>query len=59
MFARLGNANEMKDMSGKIPATPVGESVTRGDADIGCQQISELRVSIRQSPAAKLRCADY
>ena len=49
MFARLGNANEMKDMSGKIPATPVGESVTRGDVDIGCQQISELKVASRKA----------
>jgi hypothetical protein len=56
MFARLGNANEMKDKAGKIPATPVGESVTRGDADIGCQQISELRVSIAEGSHPPQNC---
>jgi molybdate transport system substrate-binding protein len=43
MFARLGIAGEMKDKARKIPATPVGEIVARGDAEIGFQQISELR----------------
>ncbi len=42
MFARLGIADEMKDKAKKIPATPVGEIVARGDAEIGFQQISEL-----------------
>ncbi len=43
MFARLGIADEMKDKARKIPATPVGEIVARGDAEIGFQQISELK----------------
>jgi molybdate transport system substrate-binding protein len=43
MFAKLGIADEMKDKARKIPATPVGEIVARGDAEIGFQQISELR----------------
>jgi molybdate transport system substrate-binding protein len=42
MFAKLGIADEMKDKARKIPATPVGEIVARGDAEIGFQQISEL-----------------
>ena len=43
MFARLGIADAMKDKARKIPATPVGEIVARGDAEIGFQQISELK----------------
>jgi molybdate transport system substrate-binding protein len=42
MFAKLGIADEMRDKAKKIPATPVGEIVARGDAEIGFQQISEL-----------------
>jgi molybdate transport system substrate-binding protein len=42
MFAKLGIADDMKDKARKIPATPVGEIVARGDAEIGFQQISEL-----------------
>ena len=42
MFAKLGIADEMKDRARKIPATPVGEIVAQGDAEIGFQQISEL-----------------
>jgi molybdate transport system substrate-binding protein len=42
MFAKLGIADEMKDKARKTPATPVGEIVARGDAEIGFQQISEL-----------------
>ena len=42
MFQKLGIADEMKDKARKIPATPVGEIVARGDAEIGFQQISEL-----------------
>jgi molybdate transport system substrate-binding protein len=42
MFEKLGIADEMKDKAAKIPATPVGEIVARGDAEIGFQQISEL-----------------
>src|ERR1700688_3456534 len=40
MFSRLGIADEMKDKAKKIPATPVGEIVARGEAEIGFQQIS-------------------
>jgi molybdate transport system substrate-binding protein len=43
MFAKLGIAEEMKDKARKIPATPVGEIVAHGDAEIGFQQISELK----------------
>jgi molybdate transport system substrate-binding protein len=43
MFGKLGIVDEMKDKARKIPATPVGEIVARGDAEIGFQQISELK----------------
>ncbi|MGB8401547.1 substrate-binding domain-containing protein [Bradyrhizobium sp.] len=43
MFQKLGIAEAMKDKARKIPAVPVGEIVARGDAEIGFQQISELR----------------
>jgi len=43
MFERLGIAEAMKDKARKIPATPVGEIVAHGDAEIGLQQISELK----------------
>jgi len=43
MFGKLGIADEMKDKARKIPATPVGEIVARGDAEIGFQQVSELK----------------
>jgi molybdate transport system substrate-binding protein len=43
MFAKLGIADAMKDKAKKIPATPVGEIVARGEAEIGFQQISELK----------------
>jgi molybdate transport system substrate-binding protein len=43
MFGKLGIADEMKDKARKIPATPVGEIVAKGDAEIGFQQISELK----------------
>ena len=43
MFAKLGIADELKDKARKIPATPVGEIVAHGDAEIGFQQISELK----------------
>ncbi len=42
MFQRLGISDEMKDKARKIPATPVGEIVAHGDAEIGFQQISEM-----------------
>jgi len=43
MFDKLGIADAMKDKARKIPATPVGEIVAHGDAEIGLQQISELQ----------------
>jgi molybdate transport system substrate-binding protein len=42
MFEKLGIADAMRDKARKIPATPVGEIVARGDAEIGFQQVSEL-----------------
>jgi molybdate transport system substrate-binding protein len=43
MFSKLSIVDEMKDKARKIPATPVGEIVARGEAEIGLQQISELK----------------
>ena len=43
MFERLGIADQMKDKARKIPATHVGEIVAKGEAEIGFQQISELK----------------
>jgi molybdate transport system substrate-binding protein len=42
MFSKLGIADEMKDKAKMIPATPVGEIVAKGEAEIGFQQMSEL-----------------
>jgi molybdate transport system substrate-binding protein len=43
MFKNLGITDEMKDKAKKIPATPVAEIVARGEAELGMQQISELK----------------
>jgi molybdate transport system substrate-binding protein len=43
MFQKLGISAEMKDKARGIPATPVGEIVARGEAELGFQQISELK----------------
>lgn len=43
MFKKLGIEDEMNGKARKIPATPVGEIVAKGDAEIGFQQISELK----------------
>jgi molybdate transport system substrate-binding protein len=43
MFQKLGIADQMKDKATKIPATPVGEIVAKGEAEIGLQQVSELK----------------
>lgn len=43
MFQKLGIAEAMKDKARKIPATPVGEIVAKGEAEIGLQQVSELK----------------
>jgi molybdate transport system substrate-binding protein len=43
MFDKLGIKDQMKDKAHKIPATPVGEIVAKGEAELGFQQISELK----------------
>jgi molybdate transport system substrate-binding protein len=43
LFKRLGIADQVASKSRMIPATPVGAVVARGDAEIGFQQISELK----------------
>jgi len=43
LFPRLGIADAIKDKVRVVASGPVGESVARGDAEIGFQQISELR----------------
>ena len=42
LFVRLGVADQIKDKSRMIPATPVGQVVAQGEADLGFQQVSEL-----------------
>jgi molybdate transport system substrate-binding protein len=43
MFDKLGIKEQMKDKARMIPATPVGEIVAKGEAELGLQQISELK----------------
>ena len=43
LFQRLGIATEMAKKSRRIESEPVGVAVARGDAELGFQQISELR----------------
>ena len=43
MFKALGIADQVLGKSKKIEGTPVGETVARGDAEIGFQQMSELQ----------------
>src|ERR1700743_3124383 len=43
MFKKLGIEDQMKGKARMIPATPVGEIVAKGEAELGFQQISELR----------------
>ena len=43
MFQRLGIAEQMEGKARKIPGTPVGEIVAKGEAEIGFQQIAELK----------------
>jgi molybdate transport system substrate-binding protein len=43
MFDKLGIREAMEGKARKIPATPVGEIVAHGDAEIGFQQMSELK----------------
>jgi molybdate transport system substrate-binding protein len=42
LFPRLGMP-ELKGQSRMVPAEPVGKVVARGEAEIGFQQLSELR----------------
>ncbi|MEI9903028.1 MAG: substrate-binding domain-containing protein [Asticcacaulis sp.] len=43
LFQRLGIADQMAAKSRMIPATPVGQIVASGEAEIGFQQLSELK----------------
>jgi molybdate transport system substrate-binding protein len=43
MFNKLGIADQVAGKARMIPAEPVGAVVARGDAEIGFQQISELK----------------
>lgn len=42
LFPKLGIADQIKGKCRKIEADPVGESVARGDVEIGFQQLSEM-----------------
>ena len=44
MFTRLGIPNELRNKARKI-LLPAREIVTRGDAALGCQQTTELKLS--------------
>jgi molybdate transport system substrate-binding protein len=43
LFPRLGIWDQIKEKSRMIPADPVGAVVARGDAEVGFQQMSELK----------------
>jgi molybdate transport system substrate-binding protein len=43
LFQRLGIADQVSGKSRMIPAEPVGLVVARGEAEIGFQQMSELK----------------
>ncbi|MBV9394707.1 MAG: substrate-binding domain-containing protein [Methylobacteriaceae bacterium] len=43
LYDRLGVSDAVRAKSRMIPADPVGEVVARGDAEIGFQQMSELK----------------
>jgi molybdate transport system substrate-binding protein len=43
LFPKLGMADALKEKSRMIPAEPVGKVVARGEAEIGFQQLSELK----------------
>ena len=43
VFKRLGIEEQLKGKARMIPGDPVGHIVARGDAEIGFQQISELK----------------
>ncbi len=43
MFKKLGIEDQVRGKAHMIPATPVGEIVAKGEAELGFQQMSELR----------------
>ena len=43
LMDRLGIKDQMAGKARQIPATPVGEIVASGEAELGCQQRSELK----------------
>src|SRR5258706_9540967 len=43
LFPKLGIADAIRDKSKMIPGEPVGAVVARGDAELGFQQMSELK----------------
>lgn len=43
LFPRLGIADRVRGKARMIPAEPVGQVVARGDAELGFQQLSELK----------------
>jgi molybdate transport system substrate-binding protein len=43
LIPRLGLAEQLRGKARAIPAEPVGKVVARGDAQIGFQQLSELK----------------
>ena len=43
LIPKLGLADALKDKARMIPAEPVGKVVARGEAEIGFQQLSELK----------------
>lgn len=42
LFKKLGIQSEMKSKAHQIAATPVGELIAKGEADIGFQEVAEL-----------------
>ena len=42
MFRKLGIEDQVKGKAHMIPATPVGEVVAKGEAELGFQQVAEL-----------------
>lgn len=42
LMDKLGITQQMQGKARQIPATPVGEIVAKGEAELGCQQRSEL-----------------
>jgi molybdate transport system substrate-binding protein len=43
LFPRLGIAEQLKEKARMIPGEPVGQVVARGEAELGFQQVSELK----------------